>query len=579
MQKQSSAGAETGPTAWMTPSNRQLLVETVTLIRAKSNLLELGLSSKSTPETKRHQSSPQVKPAPQRKKTTVTKEVTKEIKLIKRNIWSMRPWTESFYVMRTMALHGTVSLVAALTAAAVYAYATPAGVEPINPEQQQPALANSTTFARACTPVLVTIYYVTVASFGYLFVLAFIFVKGPLILQQPTASAYATSILQAMRRLTKDTWPVLLLTLGLASVFTVLCCQVRLRIQVYGVSCIVQLVPAYASKRLHRLYKHRQAQDLSIVSIESQGSAPSSDYSTVVPLTPGPMRAEIVVLRFEFSLRDRLLPFVSLLIGVLYLHLSLDLDLTARWQRFAFVGGSLMLRVVLQACAKRLLLDTRMPPAIVISVVMVVPTVVIDVQIRLAFIRLGIGQSLLSISMALVFVEVFVRVSKILYLRRAVVKRLDECKSMRRLLDRVDSRISSQEIKKARQEYSQFVEWKKYMLRCHAAEVYADMYGEYIAIGCSTAVLQLLGRHSKFDLAAFLHIPMRDMLIIAGFQTGTGLLFDWLLSVVETLHEVPLHSALDDADSNVVRRFLRTLAAILAAVNVGLVALFAVELE
>ncbi|KAF1336688.1 hypothetical protein FI667_g313, partial [Globisporangium splendens] len=159
----------------------------------------------------------------------------------------------------------------------------------------------------------------------------------------------------------------------------------------------------------------------------------------------------------------------------------------------------------------------------------------IDAQIRMVFMQNGVGQSIVASSIAIVSCEVFFRVTKILRLRYLITAQLAECKNMQRILKRVNSKSALRDIAIARAKYAGFLDWKNFVLRVHAAEVFADMHAEYISIGMSTAVVVCMGDHPMFDLARIqMHNDSAGQLVLATtFQMGTGLAFDYVSSVVE----------------------------------------------
>lgn len=103
------------------------------------------------------------------------------------------------------------------------------------------------------------------------------------------------------------------------------------------------------------------------------------------------------------------------------------------------------------------------------------------------------------------------------------------------------------------------------------------MHGEYVSNGCSVAIVLFLSGHLNYDLSRLsIGTSIEKLVVAAVVQVASGLLCDWVLSLIETIHEVPLHEAIFD-DGRWLLAFLRSLLAVLAAVNVGVVALFSIR--
>lgn len=264
----------------------------------------------------------------------------------------------------------------------------------------------------------------------------------------------------------------------------------------------------------------------------------------------------------------------------LYLHVASVLRLTEQWERLLFASLSLVLKISIQEAAKQFQLSAARKPSVrAVHLVMTVPTIAIDAQIRMVFIQNGGGQSIVAGSIAIVFCEIFFRIVKIFRLRYSITKRLAECKGMQRMLKRVNSKLALRDVGTVRAEYAEFLDWKNYVLRLHAAEVYADMHAEYISIGMSTAVVIFMGDHPMFDLSTTLSgvgSNHGQRILAAIFQMGTGLAFDYISSVVEGVHEVPLYESIANEGASL-RVFLHVLLSTLTAANIGVIGLFYIK--
>ncbi|KAJ0395476.1 hypothetical protein P43SY_004739 [Pythium insidiosum] len=243
-----------------------------------------------------------------------------------------------------------------------------------------------------------------------------------------------------------------------------------------------------------------------------------------------------------------------------------------------FCPTVLTFKIMLQEATKRFQLHagTRMPSARAVHMTMTIPTVAVDAQIRMAFVQLGgAGQSSpITSSLVIVFGKILFRLAKILRLRSMIKGRLDKSKGMKRIIKRVNSKIALKDVAAARAEYSRFLDWRNYMLKLHAAEVYADMHGEYISIGLSMAVITLLSNHEMYTITR--NESISRQVFAAAVQMAIGLAFDYISSVVEGVHEVPLYESIDD-EGHGLRIFIHVLLGSLTAINAGVIAAFALR--
>lgn len=275
-------------------------------------------------------------------------------------------------------------------------------------------------------------------------------------------------------------------------------------------------------------------------------------------------------------LRAQALPVATFHIAFLFLHIAAALPLQQRWQALLLAGASQALKLALQEAAKRLQLNhTRQRhSARMVHTVMTVPTICIDTPVRLVFMQKGVNSSsIISSSLALVLFEVLFRVTKMFYLRYTVSARLAHSRIIKRLLHRVNSRLEARDAIRARAEYSRFLDWKNYRLRLHAAEIYADMHGKYISIGLAVAVLYVLRHHPRYALG-YMSSATDTQLLAASVQLITGLTADVIACAFEGIQEVPMFESLVDEGAPLLR-YLRLLMSVLTAVNVGVIALFA----
>ncbi|GMF46272.1 unnamed protein product [Phytophthora fragariaefolia] len=279
-------------------------------------------------------------------------------------------------------------------------------------------------------------------------------------------------------------------------------------------------------------------------------------------------------------LRAQALPVATFHIAFVFLYATAALPLKDQWQTMLLAGASQALKLALQEAAKRLQLNhsRQRHSARMVHTVMTVPTICIDIPIRLVFMQKGVNSSsIISSSLALVFFEVLFRVTKMFYLRYTVSARLANSRIIKRLLRRVNSRMEARDASRARAEYSRFLDWKNYKLRLHAAEIYADMHGKYISIGLAVAILYTIRTHPRYDLG-YMSSSTDTQVLAASVQLVSGLTADLIACAFEGIQEVPMFESLVDEGAPLLR-YLRLLMSVLTAVNVGVIALFAMKSE
>jgi hypothetical protein len=243
-----------------------------------------------------------------------------------------------------------------------------------------------------------------------------------------------------------------------------------------------------------------------------------------------------------------LLPLVfSSLLAIGYVHaatvlvLTRDTEDTSRTRIVLFVAGSLVLKVATQEGAKRLLLERNQSPAQDVAMTLIAtPTLLIDIQVRVVLLQLGssVGAAAAAGTAALAVVEIVARLAKMLLLRRELqrtwhpfttpvhirpARRVHHLAPETNLTAKV---VTSESTRKQR------------LLALHAAETYADMYAEYLALGCSYAVLVVFSNNPHYHFAAFgssSNTFSTEFWVLLALQLGTELAVDIVASTVEAL--------------------------------------------
>lgn len=575
-----------------------------------------------------------------RRRSVTRMELENGVKLVKRNLFSRKPWRDGLFVMGIVVSNTLSSLTLGWGVAFLYAMGSPFApfyptfVRSHSQQQQSRSESNVVAFYSATG-----LYFMLFACLAYLLPVAVLTSRRVTGFSDDRTVRPQGFRLALLRRV-QATWVALVVALCAGVAFMALLAwqKVRWRVHLYGMCAIAYSYAQFASHRMQSLQRARTREirrslrpprwpptrpnvvlphrtraplvsSLRAAAVtawsESVAGRTHADARAVTPprrsageqpFTGPPARMQPPLLSYRRQHLKRVALHVVLFHAVFgYLHVASSLALTEQWELALFACASLALKTALQEATKRFQLRGRShrdstrsrtsPSTRAVHLAMTVPTLAIDAQIRMVFLQSstssGSKRSVVASSVAIVVGEVFFRVAKIVRLRVAISKRLAGCTGLHRLLKRVNSKLAVRDVTAARAEYTEFLDWKNLELRVHAAEVFADMHGEYISIGLSTAVALCLGDgHPMFDCvvgggssSSSSSSSSTHQVLVALFQMGTGLAFDYLSSVVEAVHEVPLYESIADEGAEL-RRFLHVLLATLTGVDVGVTTLF-----
>ncbi|DBA01598.1 TPA: hypothetical protein N0F65_011354 [Lagenidium giganteum] len=553
------------------------------LVRANSSSTRTILSVSSKASGRKSSTAITGRPSLMRRGTLVKIEIQKELRLVRKNIFSRKPWRDGLSVMWIVALNSTSSIMLAWAVTYILAMGSPA-----KPRYPLDGSSAKDPFDRWRFMATTGAYFVLLACLGHLSVQASIMAKDAFIpLVHPKATS--RSVLWCLLWSTYISLPGLLVSIavsvGVMSAFVHIPDRVNaiLRLHVYLLFAVVFLFALYAIERLQRRlgrsilpelarrtsrwsqrssgrsqhssnFSGRRNSNQPQMTSASGNSGTSNGSGDELPAANSVDVRGPTITRVNDAMRNffrtRLMPFLSFNVAFFYLHMSSFVTVLSQWEIMFYSCASLLLKVSLQEATKRWQLNAVKASAGTIHLAITIPTIVIDMQIRMVFIRTSVSQSssdyklLIASSFVLVLCKTLFRVAKILRLRHIIATRLTQCKSMQCILRRVNSKLHTRDISRARNEYSHFLDWKNYRLRMHAAEVYADMHGEYISVGSTTAVVYFLTAHPMFHLEGVATID--KVLLAAAVQVLTSLVLDYILSVVEGVHEVPLYETVSD---------------------------------
>ncbi|KAJ0399390.1 hypothetical protein P43SY_008148 [Pythium insidiosum] len=307
----------------------------------------------------------------------------------------------------------------------------------------------------------------------------------------------------------------------------------RARLEMYLITVIDYLFFAAVDSSARRIYRHETRQGQQTASIKSAGSPRLGQTQ--------PVRAALPFRTCVSSVRRVLLhsasAFVATIVPLVAVH-SIQLagpihqGNTLLWLTL----GSTAFKILVQEVARRHVLRRRIVNPRNMALVVCIPTVLIDTQVRVLLIGPQDTRTGLYGSLLLAVLELCVRVAKLALVQRKLRQRTADAMT---------------------------ATWTQQVLRHHAVEVAADMYAEYLAIGCSSAILFFFSSHAKFRLpGATASASIVSTLKTWGGQVAIELLVDVVSCLAEHL------SGLSFAPIQQERRFFMFLFAAIAVVNV-----------
>jgi hypothetical protein len=176
-----------------------------------------------------------------------------------------------------------------------------------------------------------------------------------------------------------------------------------------------------------------------------------------------------------------------------------------------FVIGSILFKLSIQELAKHYVLKRHVRSTRVMCVLVGVPTVLIDTQTRIILLASKSTRTAVVGALGMAIIEVFLRVGKAKFVKWSISQRetiLSRAKnsSFRQssLRDILKQGIKAILVPPNRPSVSalhvEFEMWRRQVQAFHTAELNADMYAEYVAIGCSISIIFFFGNHPHYSL-------------------------------------------------------------------------------
>lgn len=174
-----------------------------------------------------------------------------------------------------------------------------------------------------------------------------------------------------------------------------------------------------------------------------------------------------------------------------------------------FIIGSIAFKLAIQELAKHYVLEKHVRSTRIMCVLVGIPTVLIDTQARI--ILLGISSNRIAVigTLGMALVEISLRVGKAKIVKWSILQRerlfllttvTYSRQSTSRGVQKQESGVNSPSGPSLSGMHVDFEVWRRQVQAFHTAELNADMYAEYIAIGCSAPILFFYASHPHYPL-------------------------------------------------------------------------------
>lgn len=224
-----------------------------------------------------------------------------------------------------------------------------------------------------------------------------------------------------------------------------------------------------------------------------------------------------------------ILPLYGPILGALaYAHVTVILLSTInQWYLVLYMAVSVLLKLSVQGVVKRGLIQHRSTPSkFTMLNFLATPTVVIEIQLRIVLLQLN-SNALSAAGLATLGVyEIVVRTGKVLLMRRHL-----QCKAVV-LAPSTKTEVESRRGPAVVDNTLADLRRRKLML-VHTAEILANMYADYLAIGCSYTVVAVFGEHPHSQFHARSGMIRSRYARLVALQLGMAVAVDAVACMVE----------------------------------------------
>jgi hypothetical protein len=280
--------------------------------------------------------------------------------------------------------------------------------------------------------------------------------------------------------------------------------------------------------------------------------------------------------RFLRAILHDLPLMLSALFATTYVHVVSTITIVHQWDLALFTVCSVSLKLILQEIAKHFLTKKRRTPNMrLMAITVAAPTILVDTQLRTVLLCQDNASMTVMGSLLLALAEVCIRMARTIYVQwlvGRVVSRSPHQAIAPVVAPRAKkaAQISQIHVAPVRRTSSLSIidptqDRVHLLLALHAAEVYADMYAEYIAMGCSYGILLFFGAHPKYQLSgSSSHTSASGWTnaSVTGLQLGVEVVVDVVACALE------IRRGIDFEQFNQEHAFLSVFVVAIALVNV-----------
>ncbi|EGZ18904.1 hypothetical protein PHYSODRAFT_332635 [Phytophthora sojae] len=169
----------------------------------------------------------------------------------------------------------------------------------------------------------------------------------------------------------------------------------------------------------------------------------------------------------------------------------------------SFVAASVVFKLFIQESTKHYIIKKRIRSVRFMCAAVALPTVLIDTQTRIILLGTMNSKFVAVGTIGMAFVEILLRVGKAYLTMRTIHNREAQVPVHRQSVAatiRQHQPTTSLDANAPSPARIEFELWRRRVHAYHIAEINADTYAEYIAIGCSASILFFFGDHPYYSL-------------------------------------------------------------------------------
>ncbi|OWZ09147.1 hypothetical protein PHMEG_00018196 [Phytophthora megakarya] len=215
-----------------------------------------------------------------------------------------------------------------------------------------------------------------------------------------------------------------------------------------------------------------------------------------------------------------------------FVHVASSIQMKKKWELVLFAICSQTIKLLIQAAAKLYLgRRTRTPSLRTMAIIVAAPTILVDTQLRTVLLCLDSKSLTLAGSVLLAFGKMSLRLVSAIYMRHQMRTTLMKYPPPRVGLHPEDGVVKNLRVRSllttntsvSAPELAGIARIQK-LTALHAAEVYADMHGEYIAMCCAYVIIICFGSNPRFLLGgnasnrSFHSFELSTMLVQMGIE-------------------------------------------------------------